>query len=175
MGVIAKHSMFDGMFSVALKPEGAFRDELNAAGFDLDKPLPEYPYEVWRQCLMVAARHVFPEQTQDRAFWLLGERFIEGYLATLVGKLIAAALPFLSAKALVQRSPRFCSTGVGGATFDLEWLGEREAVLKMPELPYPNQFFTAGVVSKCMKLIKSSMELRPGALGPSGSQLHMKW
>ncbi len=174
MPVIAKHSMFDGMFSVALKPEGAFRDELKAAGFDVDKALPEYPYEVWRQCLMVAARHVFPHEPQDRAFELLGERFIDGYLDTMIGKLIAAALPFLSAKALVQRSPRFCGTGVGGATFDLEWLGEKEAVLKMPELPYPNQFFMAGVVGKCMTLIKSTMDLTPSTFG-AGTQLHMKW
>lgn len=175
MPVIAKHSMFDGMFAVALRPEGAFREELKAAGFDLDKPLPEYPYAVWRACLVLAARHVFPHEPQDRAFWLLGERFIEGYLDTMIGKLIAAALPFLSPKTLVQRSPRFCSTGVSGATFDLQWLGEKEALLRMPELPYPNHHFTAGVVAKCMTLIKSSMDLDPQPLGAGGSQLHMKW
>ena len=175
MPVIAKHSMFDGMFSVALKPDGAFRDELRAAGFDLGNATPEYPYDVWRSCLLIAARHVFPNEAQDRAFWLLGERFIDGYLDTMIGKLIAAALPFLSAKTLVQRSPRFCGTGVEGATFDLQWLGEKEAVLKMPELPYPNQFFTAGVVARCMELIKAKMDLDPGALGSGGSQLRMKW
>lgn len=167
--------MFEGMFVFGLQPDALLRAELKAAGFDLEHPLPEYPYEVWRKCLLIATRHTFPNENPDRAAWLLGERFIDGYLTTLVGKLIGVTMPFLSAKTLVQRSPRLCSSGITGAIFDLEWLGEQEAILKMPNLPWPNQFFTAGVTARCQAIIKSSMQITPQSLGAEGSQIHMKW
>ncbi|MGV3623812.1 MAG: DUF2378 family protein, partial [Archangium sp.] len=145
MSVIAKHSMFDGLFSVALQPTGAFRDDLKAAGFDADRPRPEYPLEVWHDCLDVAARHLHPDETRERAWELLGAQFIEGYLKTLVGRIIAVAMPFLSPQSFVQRAPRFMSTGLVGADVSLDWSGSKAATVTMAYVPHPSGHLLAGV------------------------------
>lgn len=176
MSVIAKHSMFDGLFTVALQPTGAFRDDLKAQGFDLAAPRAEYPLKVWHDCLDVAAAHVHPTETRERAWELLGRRFIEGYLETLVGKVIAIALPFLSVKSFVQRSPRFMSTGLVGAETHLEWLSDKSARITMPNVPHPSGHLLKGVVGVCLERLDAhDAKLEPGALGTGGSQLAMFW
>lgn len=176
MSVIAKHSMFDGLFSVALKPTGAFRDELKARGFDADQPKTEYPIVVWHDCLDVAAKYLYPNEARERAWWLLGERFIEGYLETLVGKIIAVALPFLSAKTFVQRSPRFMSTGMVGADVVLEWTGERSVVVKLTNVAFPSGHLLGGTVAVCLKRIGAKgVKLEGAAFGAGGSQVSIAW
>ncbi len=176
MSVIAKHSMFDGLFTVALKPTGAFRDALKAKGFDVDHPRTEYPLQVWHDCLDVAAQFLYPTEVRERAWWLLGERFIEGYLETLVGKLIAVALPFLSAKTFVQRSPRFMSTGMVGADVELEWTGERSVVVKLTNVAFPSGHLLGGTVAVCLKRIGAKgVKLEGGAHGSAGSTLSIAW
>lgn len=176
MSVIAKHSMFDGLFSVALTPTGAFRDELKACGFDADQPRTEYPLKVWHDCLDVAAKHLHPTESRERAWELIGKRFIEGYLETLVGKIIAVALPFLTVRAFVMRSPRFMNTGLVGAETTLEWHGDKAVVVKTPNLPHPSGHLLAGVVEVCLVRIHAKgVKLVGAPLGADGSQLSISW
>ncbi len=168
--------MFDGLFTVALKPSGAFSEALKARGFDPDRPEPEYPLAVWHDCLDVAWQQLYPLESRERAWWLLGERFLEGYLQTLVGRLIGAALPLLSARTFVTRSPRFVATGLQGAALELVWQGERDAVVHLTNLPPPSAHLTAGVVTVCMKRMKvSGVQLDPTPLDGGGCSLRIRW
>lgn len=176
MSVIAKHSMFDGLFAVALKPTGAFRDDLKAAGFDSDRPKPEYPLKVWHDCVDVAARHLYPDQPRERAWELVGERFIEGYLQTLVGKIIAVALPFLSTQSFVQRAPRFMSTGLVGADIKLEWNGKHAATVVLTNSDHPSGHLLAGVVRVSLNRIGAKdVKVSASPFGSTGSQISISW
>lgn len=176
MNVIAKHSMFDGLFAVAIKPTGALRDDLKTAGFDADHPKPEYPLKVWHDCLDVAAKHLHAGQPRERAWELLGERFIEGYLQTLVGKLIAVAMPFLSPQSFVQRAPRFMSTGLVGADVKLEWNGKNAATVTMTNVDHPAGHLLAGVVSICLKRIGAKgVKIESAPFERTGSRISISW
>lgn len=176
MSVIAKHSMFDGLFAVALQPTGAFRDDLRATGFDVDRPKPEYPLKVWHDCLDVAARHLHPNESRERAWELLGVRFIEGYLQTLVGKIIAVAMPFLSPQSFVQRAPRFMSTGLVGADVKLDWNGNKAATITMTNVDHPAAHLLSGVVDVSLRRIGTrGVKLHCAPFGVTGSQLSISW
>lgn len=176
MSVIAKHSMFDGLFAVALQPTGTFRDDLKVAGFDADRPRPEYPLKIWHDCVDVAARHLYPGEQRERAWELLGERFIEGYLQTLVGKIIAVALPFLSPQSFVQRSPRFMSTGLVGADIKLEWNGKNAATVVLTNSDHPSGHLLAGVVRVSLKRIGAKgVKVTAAPFETTGSQISISW
>lgn len=176
MSVIAKHSMFDGLFSVALKPTGAFREDLKSAGFDPDRPKPEYALRVWHDCVDVAARHLYPNERRERAWELVGERFIEGYLQTLVGKLIAVALPFLSPQSFVQRAPRFMSTGLVGAEVKLDWKGSKSATVTLTNVEHPACHLLAGVIAVSLGRINArGVKIQASPFGNEGSQVTASW
>lgn len=107
-------SVFEGLFSRALKPERDFLAELRAAGYDPARPERRYPTRVWKACVEVACRRVHPELPEGEAMNLLGRRFIDGFFETIIGKVVLVALPFLSADSLVRRIPKFRSMTATG-------------------------------------------------------------
>jgi uncharacterized protein (TIGR02265 family) len=121
--------MFEGLYDRVLKPQGELERRVRAAGYDASAPKTEYPITVWIDCLAASAQVLSPELPQERAVWLLGRRFIEGYLETLIGKMISASFPFLSAGTFMKRVPRFVSSGLVEAGVSLTWPGETHAVL----------------------------------------------
>lgn len=68
----------EGLFSRKLKPAGAFRTDLKAAGFDPDRPEPRYPEDVMLRCIEVAVRHAFAGQTVEPAHAQLGAALVAG-------------------------------------------------------------------------------------------------
>lgn len=81
----------DGMFrkSLGKRLTPACRDELRAAGLDLDKPLlPAYPMELYFRCLEIAGRHLHPTKSPAEAVHALGLGFLDGYHETFMGRAI---------------------------------------------------------------------------------------
>lgn len=103
MGSVTNHNMFEALFERRLKPEGAFADALLRAGYDRASPKRRYPTSVWIACLEVARRHGCSATTREEAYRQLGREFAEGFLTTTAGALIAAALPFMSPQAFINR------------------------------------------------------------------------
>jgi uncharacterized protein (TIGR02265 family) len=109
-------SIFEGLFIRALKVRGPICQRLAAVGFDCQKMEPTYPVDVWRKSVQVAATEYYPTLPLNEAQFQLGSRMLQGYLETLVGKVIAAAMPFLSADTLCKRLPRLIAGGNKGMT-----------------------------------------------------------
>jgi uncharacterized protein (TIGR02265 family) len=121
--------MFEGLYDRVLKPTGEFARALREAGYDPAQPRTEYPITVWIACLEVSIATLHPTERPERGVWLLGRRFIEGYLETIIGKLIGASFPFLSAASFVKKVPRFVGSGLVDAPTTLKWLTDKHAVL----------------------------------------------
>lgn len=151
---VALHSMFEGLFVRALHVDGPLKERLRASGFDIDRPLPRYPVAVWEACVDAAAEALYPAVARGEAWQRLGRRFIEGYFETLVGKLIAAALPFLSAKGFVNRAPRFITTGLEGARVALVWHDERRVTLHVDRAGELAGALMAGVMAVCFERMR---------------------
>ncbi len=152
MTVRVRHSMFEGLYDRVLKPQGPFLARLVAAGFDPARPQLEYPVDVWLNCLDVSAAETYPNERSERAVWLLGRRFIEGYLETIIGKLISASFPFLSAASFVKKVPRFVSSGIDAPT-TLEWKTDRHARLTILNTRWQSGPLMAGVIEVSLERI----------------------
>jgi len=170
--VVALHSMFEGLFKRALDASGPLKEALLQQGFNLDRPRPRYPVSVWRNCVDAAAVHLYPGMPRDVAWTALGRRFIEGYFATLVGKMISASLPFLSAKTFINRVPRFISTGLEGSEVSVVWSRPDVATLRILGSGDLAGALMAGVLAVTFeRLGMKEVRLEPRVLGPVDSEL----
>jgi uncharacterized protein (TIGR02265 family) len=173
--VLALHSMFEGMFVRALRVDGDFKAQLRAKGFDLDRAHPRYPITVWLDCVDLAATRLYPGESRAQAWQQLGRRFIDGYFETLVGKLITASFPFLSAKSFVTRVPRFMTSGLEGTELTLTWLDAHTATLRIVGSGDISAAFMSGILSVCFeRLGAGAVKLEARSLGGRDSELRVE-
>lgn len=169
MNYTAQHSMFEGLFERLLKPQGEFRAALKTAGYDAAQSKPEYPIEVWQACLDVTAKFLYPDATRPEAYRRIGKLFMGGYFETIVGRLIAAALPFLSARTFLQRCPRFVKSGLKEMEASVEWLSATKARVLLNGPHVGSCFVSAGVFEFCFEKLKVTAVITPRDLdAPNG-------
>lgn len=138
------YSVFEGLFVRVFNPDAKFAEDLKAIGFDLKHPQLRYPAKVWHDALQVAHRHVYPAMKKEEAHRELGRRFIEGFFSTITGKVIAVALPFLGADALIKRIPKFSSMASRGTEVAVRKEGDQWVLTYKG--PFPDPDFVAGVL-----------------------------
>jgi uncharacterized protein (TIGR02265 family) len=170
--VQALQSLFEGLFVRALQPTGTFRDRLRDKGFDLSRMQPKYSIHVWIDCVDIAISEVHPTLSRADGWAAIGDRFVEGYFQTLVGRMIATTLPFLSAKSFVGRSPRFISTGLEGVQQQLTWENEKTALLSIRGGGELAGHLLVGVCRNVYRRMKiEGVRLEPRALGGLDAEL----
>lgn len=82
----------------------ALKLQLKQAGLDLDKRLlPAYPVDVWERCLRLAAKSLHGDKSEAEALRLLGERHIEGYSETMLGRALFGVFRLLNRKRRLAR------------------------------------------------------------------------
>lgn len=113
-------SSFEAMFVRSLSPKGAFLEELQRAGFDPARMQPRYPTELWHRCLEIARKHVHPDLKPEQGMRELGTLFMKGYYATIIGKVVSAAMPLLGLERTLARVPRAWQASQPTLGFDLE-------------------------------------------------------
>jgi uncharacterized protein (TIGR02265 family) len=106
--------MFEALFDRRLKPEGAFREALLGAGYDANKPKAKYPTSVWVTCLEIARSARYSSLGADEAYRILGREFTEGFMQTLVGRLVGVALPIMRPRSFLARLERYFKMGREG-------------------------------------------------------------
>lgn len=144
--VIALQHMFEGLYGRSLRPTGALKERLRERGYDLDRPRTSYPLAVWADCLDASASELHPKLPRADAWERLGGQFIDGYFETLVGRMIAVTLPFMSAKLFLGRVPRFMTTGLQHAEVELIWTDDRNATLTIRRMHELSGRFMTGVL-----------------------------
>lgn len=170
-------SMFEGLFLRALEVErgSALAAELKSAGFDLTQICPSYDIAVWVACVDVAWRHVYPLQTRDEAWRLLGRRFIEGYFKTALGAVIAATLPFMRPTRFIERVPFFLRTGLGGSRCEVDLVGPGHAVVRLYG-PHPRSAtLLGGVLEVCFERLGERAICDPHEVSGDDSVLEVRW
>ena len=94
----------------ALTP--ALREALKPLGFDFSRPLlPAYPVSRWNEALFVVRRHVHPSLSDDEGIRLLGERMIDGYNETMVGKAVLSMARLIGPRRTVGRTRKNWRSG----------------------------------------------------------------
>jgi uncharacterized protein (TIGR02265 family) len=139
-------ALFEGLFFRGLHLPEAVTAELRALGYDADSPAEHLTLALWLQCAEVARRVLLPESTREEAYRELGRRFLEGYLRTVVGRLLAATFRFRSPRTFVQRLPRYIATGIPGLQVSTEWASDAEALVHLALGEPEAAHFLAGII-----------------------------
>lgn len=169
-------STFEGLFVQSLKVDGAVAAKLREIGFDPARMETSYTVDVWRKALTVASLEYYPAMSPQQAEFELGSRMVKGYLDTIVGKVIQAALPFLSADSLCTRLPRFFSSGIEGQVKkpEVAKVGDRHYTCTL----YGEQgvpWFTAGAVDATLRLTKVKPKVTVASVKPEAFTVDITW
>jgi uncharacterized protein (TIGR02265 family) len=133
-----------------LTPEG--RRRLKAVGLDLSEPLrPAYPVEQWRTFLRTAAPDVFPDSPPQTAYFGLGERYVQGYRQTAVGRASMAFIAHMGPKGTLERVSHGARAGNNFNEVRVEELGNRSATLWMKDVSADNPFFACGFLAETLR------------------------
>jgi uncharacterized protein (TIGR02265 family) len=137
-------------FPGGVPPE--LKEKLRTVGVDLDrKLLPAYPRETWARCIALVAQVAFPHERREVTWRRAGERMIDGYQETLIGRAMFSTLRLLGPRRMLQRMQKNFRSGnnytearvtdIAPAVMEV-WLNETDEVLR---------HFTLGLVLAGMR------------------------
>lgn len=167
---------FEGLFIRALKVDESMAGRLKELGFDLKRMEPSYSVEVWRKALQLAGREYYAQLSPSAAEFELGKRMVTGYFETLVGKVMQAAMPFLSADTLCLRLPRFFASGIVGDVKMpiVKKLGDKHyAVTLFGDQGVP--WFTAGAMDTTLRLTKVTPTVQVSEVKADSFTVEVTW
>lgn len=166
--------VFDGLFGQALHPSGAFLEALRSAGFDRDRSTTHYPVATWRACLEVARRFVHPEVPIEDGLRALGRAFVEGFAATIVGRVFALSAPVLGAERCLIRLPVYLTSAREDVRLELAAVAARHwQATYHDDTPMPD--FIAGVLEGILALTRVTAHVEVTHRGALHSTLTIRW
>ncbi|MBJ6766037.1 DUF2378 family protein [Myxococcaceae bacterium JPH2] len=124
----------------------ALKEQLRKEGLDLDRPLlPAYPLETWIRCVALTAKALHPGESDAVAWRLLGERMIDGYRDTMVGRALLGVLKLLGTRRVLGRAQHSFRTGNNYTEVKLTERGSNTVDLWLNE-PGMLRYFKQGVM-----------------------------
>jgi uncharacterized protein (TIGR02265 family) len=139
----------EALFLKAIKGElsvGA-RYRLKEVGLDLDAPLlPAYPLDAWVGFLQVASQDLFRGETREQALFLLGQRLIDAYRESTLGRAVLTMARVLGPRRTLSRTTQNFRSGNNYSEAKLVDVSAGCVELHMNEVgPYPT--FTQGILT----------------------------
>ena len=130
----------------------ALKEKLRGMGVELERPLlPAYPKDTWSRCVEHGARYAFPAEPRELGWRRMGERMVEGYQETMIGRAMFSTLRLLGPRRMLLRSQKSFRSGnnytevrltdVAPTVLDV-WFNETDEVLRQ---------FTLGLVLAGMR------------------------
>lgn len=108
------------------EPSGAFKDELRAVGFDVDRPELRYTPGILLAVLDVCAKHQYPELSREDAHRQIGQKFVEHFFGTFLGKVAGTLVHALGVKRFLLRVPKVAAMITKGLEIDSRQVAEDE-------------------------------------------------
>lgn len=139
------------------EPQGTFVDELRAAGFDVQRSEMRYTPAVLLAVLDVCARHRYPDKSREEAHRLIGQRFVEHFFQTFLGKVSATLLHALGMKRFLLRLPKIAALTTKGLVVQPEQVAPGELRLIFSGSQDMSADFTTGAIEGAAKAGKSDM------------------
>jgi uncharacterized protein (TIGR02265 family) len=142
--------LFSRTFPDGVPPE--LKAQLRAVGVDLDKPLlPAYPTTTWSRCIELGAQAAFPGERREVAWRKLGERMIDGYKDSMIGKAMFSMLQVLGPRRTLQRAQKNFRTGNNYSEVRVSDVSPTEMELWFNETDDVRRHFTVGLVLAGMR------------------------
>jgi uncharacterized protein (TIGR02265 family) len=158
-----------------LTPEG--RRRLRAVGLDLSEPLrPAYSIEQWRTFLRVAAPDVFPDASPQAAYFGLGERYVQGYRQTGVGRASMALIAHLGPRGTLERVSHGARAGNNFNEVRVEELKDQTATVWMKDVSADNPFFACGFLAETLRGSGATdIQVEPVAFDGTAATFRVTW
>ena len=102
-------SVMEGLFVRGIKADGGLIERLRALGYDPRRPEVTYPITTYQKCISAARYELYPHLSDEEAYRTLGRTLANGFLETLVGKVVGVAMPMIGPARVVERIPRYVS------------------------------------------------------------------
>ncbi len=118
-------SLFEGL-ARTFEPEGAFADDLRAAGFDLRNPQLRYSAGVLGAVLDVIHRHRFPELSREEAHREVGRSMLSRFFETILGRVLRTLVQALGVERFLLRAPRIVQMATTGLEIQVERMAPGE-------------------------------------------------
>jgi uncharacterized protein (TIGR02265 family) len=164
------NTVFEGMFGRALKPTGKFVEDLRAIGYDPARPEIRYPTRVWRDALEVARRHCYPQLPAEQAQRMLGRRFVDGFFETIVGRLMAVAMPLIGTAMVCRRIPKYWAAVRTGISVEVRQESDKLfRIMYRDANPAPD--FYAGIIEGAGRYTRTNNVVEIPVRGPDYFEL----
>ncbi len=132
---------------------GLGRRRLREAGLDLEKPLHvSYPLDDWKTFLHTASEALYPHLPPVEAHWWMGIHFLEGYLQTFTGRVVAELAPALGPRRMLERIGQDLRSGNNFSEVRLEGHAPRHFELWMNDVLDDVPSFAAGFLLRAQQL-----------------------
>jgi uncharacterized protein (TIGR02265 family) len=122
------------------------RERLRGVGVDLDRKLqPAYGFDTWCSAVQVTLRELHPDMPDDVGYGLLGERLVDGYRETVLGRAAFGVIQLLGPRRGVSRARQMFRSGNNYTETRLEDVSPTSVDLWMNEAG-PIRYFTRGAL-----------------------------
>jgi uncharacterized protein (TIGR02265 family) len=122
------------------------KSQLRGMGVDLDrKLLPAYAFSTWCSCVRLAAKELYGNEPPEQAYRLLGERMVDGYRATMLGRPLFSVLQLLGPRRVINRSQQTFRSGNNYTEIRIRELGPLHLELWVNEAG-PTRYLVQGAM-----------------------------
>ncbi|HVG61601.1 MAG TPA: DUF2378 family protein [Hyalangium sp.] len=127
------------------------RTYLKEVGVDLDrKLLPAYPFETWCSCVRVVARELYSGTPEEQAYHALGERMVDGYRGTMMGRALFSVLQLLGPRRVLDRVQQSFRSGNNYTEVRIYERGPHQLEMWMNEAG-PTRYLVQGAILAGMR------------------------
>ncbi len=170
---VVKPMLFEALQT--LVPRGApLEARLARLGFDPRRTRAAYPVEVWIACVEAAGEELFPGRPRRDGARELGRQWLGGFAATLVGKVMLAAVGLMGPDRLMGHVPRSFATGRRSVSAQLMVLGPTDRRLQIRD-PHPLPDFVAGIFDALLLRAGVKAEVHVEERREDGFALRVRW
>ncbi|MGZ3458562.1 MAG: DUF2378 family protein [Archangium sp.] len=129
------------------------RRRLRAAGLDLEHPLEvAYPLAQWKAFVHLAAETVYPNLSPAEMHWWMGIHYLQGYLQTFTGRILADLAPALGPRRMLERLGQDLRSGNNFSEVRLVEIAPRHVELWMNDVLDDSPSFVAGFILRAQQL-----------------------
>ena len=147
-------SAYEALFQRALRKEMTvtLAVELSKCGVNLEKISAGYSYADWLKTLKVTSDVLYPGKPISATYVYLGERLVESFFETLIGKPLIALLRLMGPERTLARMKKNLRSGNNYAETILTKIGPGDFELWVNESD-ETRFITFGVLRRGMQFV----------------------
>lgn len=168
-------ALFVRAFENRLTP--ACREALKRAGLDLDRKLERsYTLEQWKDFLRIAAAHVYGGVPAEAAYYSLGERFMEAWFGTFLGKALLGMAKLAGPRRMLMRAGIGFRAGTNFSELRIVERGPTSLELWMNDVVADHPTFAAGLLARAVELAGGWRVVAiPEGFDGTSSSFHIRW